>query len=75
MTNDERRDEMPYKKAPQTEFQRFIRLRKDGEFFYFLEKLYKKNNGFFVVLLFIRFLFHFVMPNKALICPHVGFHL
>uniref|UniRef100_F6GUF8 DNA (cytosine-5-)-methyltransferase n=1 Tax=Vitis vinifera TaxID=29760 RepID=F6GUF8_VITVI len=29
VTNDEARDEMPYGKAPQTEFQRFIRLRKN----------------------------------------------
>ncbi|KAJ9562988.1 hypothetical protein OSB04_008148, partial [Centaurea solstitialis] len=29
--NDETRDEMPYGEMPKTEFQRFIRLRKDGE--------------------------------------------
>uniref|UniRef100_A0AAU7N4H5 DNA (cytosine-5-)-methyltransferase n=1 Tax=Vitis davidii TaxID=103354 RepID=A0AAU7N4H5_9ROSI len=29
VTNDEARDEMPYGKAPQSEFQRFIRLRKN----------------------------------------------
>lgn len=29
--NDETRDEMPYVDAPETEFQKFIRLRKDGE--------------------------------------------
>jgi hypothetical protein len=34
--NYEQHDEMPYDKAPMTEFQRFIRLGKDGKFLYCL---------------------------------------
>lgn len=32
MENNEARDEMPYGREPKTELQRFMRLKKEGEF-------------------------------------------